>query len=244
MPNDDPQSTDGQQQTAEAQQQQNNAQDAQNQAQNGPGDQDGTPTPRDVHERAQQPQGASEAQTVEDLPDWVQRELRRGRDDAGRYRSERDAVKTEADDRIQAILKTLGVESGENEDPEQAAAQAREQAEADAREARVELAVFKAAPDKNADATALLDSRSFLDRVKDLDPTDTDALAAAIGQAVEDNPRLAATQAAARSSADFTGGDGDGAITQEKFDGMDMTERNALHASDPDTYRRLAAHSK
>lgn len=248
MPNDDPQSTDGQQQqSAEAQQQssqqQNDGQEAQNDGQERSGEQSSTPTPREVHERAQSDSGVTEAQTVEELPDWAQRELRRGRDDSGRYRSERDAAKTEADERIQAILKAAGIEPDEdsNEDPVQAAAAAREQAEADARAARVELAVFRAAPDNNADATALLDSRAFLARVQDLDPTDTDALAAAIGQAVEDNPRLAATQAAARSSADFTGGDGDGAITQEKFRDMTMQQRNELYASDPDTYRRLAA---
>ncbi|WP_193118447.1 hypothetical protein [Brachybacterium tyrofermentans] len=248
MPNDDPQSTDGQQQqSAEAQQQssqqQNDGQEAQNSGQDRSGEQGSTPTPREVHERAQSDSGVTEAQTVEELPDWAQRELRRGRDDSGRYRSERDAAKTEADERVQAILKAAGIEpdEGSNEDPVQAAAAAREQAEADARAARVELAVFRAAPGKNADPARLLNTNSFHERVKGLDPTDSDALAAAIEDEVKTNPYLASTQAAARSSADFTGGDGDGAITQEKFRDMTMQQRNELYASDPDTYRRLAA---
>lgn len=251
MPNDDPQSTDGaQQQGAEVQQQQNTAQDAQNQAQERSGGQGGTPTPRDVRQAASEAANGDQehGRSLGDLDPAVQRELDRARNDAARYRREKDTavqqVQQEADARVQAILEAAGIKTEKDDDPEQAAAQdrqAREQAEADARAARVELAVFRAAPGKNADATALLDSRSFLERVKDLDPTDTDALSAAIGDAVQDNPRLAATQAAARSSADFTGGSGDGAITQEKFNGMGMAERNALYRADPDTYRRLAA---
>lgn len=242
MPNDDPQNVDGDQQ--QNGQQQNTGQEAQNQAQNSAGEQNGTPTPKDVQQRAQNDSGVQDAKTVAELPDWAQKIVEDSRKDSGRYRDERNQAKQDADARVAAILKAAGIETDEGTDPEQAAAddrKARETAEADARAARVELAVHRAAPGKNADATALLDSRAFQARVQDLDPTDSDALAAAIDKAVEDNPRLAATQAAARSSADFTGGNGDGAITPEKFRAMGMAERNALYQSDPDTYRRLAA---
>lgn len=236
---------------------QGTAQMAQNQAENSAGQAQSTPTPLDVQQAAQQPANAPEGgedggeQSTADLPAWAQRELERARKDAARYRQERstaaDQVKADADARLQAVLKAAGIDTGEGDDPEQAAAadrQAREKAEADARTARVELAVFKAAADQGADAAALLDSRSFLDRVADLDPTDADAISAAIGEHVQAHPRLAVTQAATRSSADFTGGSGDGAITPEKFKGMDMQERNALYLSDPGTYRRLAATTK
>lgn len=56
--------------------------------------------------------------------------------------------------------------------------------------ARVELAVFKAAPAANGDPAALLDSQSFLASLKDVDPTDTAAVQAAITAAVTANPRL------------------------------------------------------
>lgn len=242
MPNDDPQNVDGAQN--QAGQEQGTGQEPQNQGQNGPAGGEGTPTPKDLNERSQEPATGSGAEKVEDLPDWAQRIVNDARSGEARYRTERNTAKTEADQRVAAILKAAGIETDEGTDPEQAAAddrKARETAEADARAARVELAVHRAAPGKNADATALLDSRAFQARVQDLDPTDSDALAAAIDKAVEDNPRLAATQAAARSSADFTGGNGDGAITPEKFRAMGMAERNALYQSDPDTYRRLAA---
>lgn len=224
------------------------------QAQDGTGQPQGTPTPLDA--RQAQERAASDGQDGQqaqgrplgDLDPAVQKELDRARGDAARYRTEKDTAvqeaKAEADARVQAILKAAGIDTGDGDDPEQAAAadrQAREAAEADARAARVELAVYRAAAGANADAAALLDSRSFLDRVKDVDPTDADAVTAAIKATVQENPRLAATQAAARSSADFTGGSGDGAITPEKFRAMDMGQRNELYRSDPDTYRRLAA---
>lgn len=59
--------------------------------------------------------------------------------------------------------------------------------------ARTELAVFKAASSSGGalNASALLDSRSFLDAVKDLDPGDTEAINAAIVAAVQANPWLA-----------------------------------------------------
>ena len=245
MANDDQQSA-----AAGDQDQQGTAQDAQNQAQNGSGSVEGTPTPKDLRERGSASHSASgdEQGSVDDLPEWAQREIRNRRAESAQQRTARQqaeqAAQEKADERTRAILKAAGIETSDDEDPQQAAEkdrQAREAAEQEARSARVELAVYRAAPGKNADPSALLDSRSFLDRIKDLDPTDGDALAAAIGEAVEDNPRLATVQAAARSSADFTGGSGDGAITPEKFRAMGMQERNALYQSDPDTYRRLAA---
>ncbi|MDN5687013.1 MAG: hypothetical protein L0G94_10140 [Brachybacterium sp.] len=237
---------------------QQQGQEAQNQGQNGPGQPQGTPTPADVRQAQEQAANGEGEQDgkkpLENLDPATRKELDEARSQAARYRTEKNTAvqqaqqdaKAEADARVQAILKAAGIETGEQDDPEAAARadrEAREQAETDARSARVELAVYRAAADKNADAAALLDSRSFLDRVQDVDPTDADAISEAIQKAVDANPRLAATQAAARSSADFTGGSGDGAITQEKFDEMDMGQRNALYQSDPDTYRRLAATS-
>jgi len=56
--------------------------------------------------------------------------------------------------------------------------------------AKVELAVFRAAGTHSADPSALLDSRSFLDAIKTVDPSDQEAINKAIQAAVEANPRL------------------------------------------------------
>jgi hypothetical protein len=74
-----------------------------------------------------------------------------------------------------------------------------------ARQAALELAIFKSTPDAAA-AAALLDSRSFLAKVADVDPTDTASIAAAVTEAITANPalgkRLPAPNPAQGSSAD------------------------------------------
>lgn len=62
--------------------------------------------------------------------------------------------------------------------------------QAEAKQARVELAVFRAAGAVNGDPAALLDSTSFLKSLADVDPSDSAAVQAAITKAVTDNPRL------------------------------------------------------
>lgn len=66
------------------------------------------------------------------------------------------------------------------------------------RQARVELAVYKAASRHGGDPDALLDSRSFLRAVAQLNPDDdgfADAIADAIKDAIKANPKLAAQPA-------------------------------------------------
>ncbi|QOH59895.1 hypothetical protein [Rhodococcus rhodochrous] len=74
-----------------------------------------------------------------------------------------------------------------------------------------ELAIFRLAGE--ADPRELLDSRSFLNSIRDIDPNAADAdelIGAAIDRAVEANPRLRkATAAPPRSSGDGAGGNGD-----------------------------------
>lgn len=81
------------------------------------------------------------------------------------------------------------------------------QKDADLTATKLELAVFRAAGTKY-DAAALLDSRSFLDRVSTIDPADATALEAALSEAITANPRLRVSQAAAVGGADLTGGTG------------------------------------
>lgn len=246
-------------------QQQDTGQENAQQPQGGTGQPQGTPTPLDAQQAAQRAaaqqqqngtgdDGNGEQGDVDELPEWARKALTRANNQAAQYRAERTAAaeearttaQQEADARIQAILKAAGIDTGDGDDPEKVAEQdraAREAAEQEARDAKVELAVFRAAaaPDSRADARALLDSRAFLAAIADVDPTDSDTIKAAIDKAIEDNPRLATVQAATRSSADFTGGSGDGAITQEKFNSMSNAEKNALFKNDPAAFRRLTA---
>lgn len=112
---------------------------------------------------------------------------------------------------VEDLGKTLGLVKDGDETPDPAAlTQQLAEQQATARAAQVELAVFRAAGPAGADAAALLDSRAFLDTVKDTDPADAAAITAAITKALTDNPRLKAVQAAAKSGADLTGGTGEG----------------------------------
>jgi hypothetical protein len=150
--------------------------------------------------------------------------VRQLRDEAAGHR-----VKAkEAEDRHNAVLAALGLKSDGKVDPAQQAEQLaaeRDKAAKKARDAQVELAVFRSAGKHQADPAALLDSRSFLAALGDLDPGAADfttKVEAAIDKAVKDNPKLKlAGQAPARNSAEITGGSGDGApITEDALKRM------------------------
>lgn len=83
--------------------------------------------------------------------------------------------------------------------PEQLAAQ-NAQAQATQQEAMTQLAVFQLAPTAGADPTKLLDSRSFLNSIKDIPPTDTAALQKAIKTAVDNNKTLGLVRPGAGST--------------------------------------------
>lgn len=210
------------------------------------------PTPADI--APQTPAQGQDAAAVTDadgttwtLADAV-KEIGRLRQENGKERT--NAKQAAADEARQALAKEVGkalglVEEDAAPTPEALTAQvteaqhAREQAEADARAARVELAVYRAATDHRADAQALLDSRTFTDSLVDIDPGDGEAITNAIKAFVSNNPRFL-TQAVGASSADHAGGSGESAITQEQFDSMTGHERNELFRRDPATYNRLS----
>ncbi|MFG3438336.1 hypothetical protein ACGF0J_13925 [Nonomuraea sp. NPDC047897] len=129
-------------------------------------------------------------------------------------------------DFAQQIAKALGLVAEEEKplDPQQvietltaerdSTAKERDQERERHRRALIELAVHRASQKVGADPDALLDSRSFLKAVRDLDPDAEDfstTLSETIATAVENNPKFkAATQAGppARSGGEFTGGPG------------------------------------
>ena len=108
---------------------------------------------------------------------------------AARTTAKANAADEARNELAQTIGKALGLVEDESIDPVQLTTQLTE-SQALARQAKVELAVFRAATDTDADPAALLDSRTFLAKLADLDPTDSAAVTAAISEAVAVNPRL------------------------------------------------------
>ncbi|GAA4123284.1 hypothetical protein GCM10022215_29810 [Nocardioides fonticola] len=96
----------------------------------------------------------------------------------------------------QSIGKALGlVKDDEPVDPAKLTEQV-SSSQAEARQARVELAVYRSAAEAGGDPAALLDSASFLASLSTIDPTDTAAITEAIKSAVGTNSRLAAVAGA------------------------------------------------
>src|SRR5690606_5092026 len=152
-----------------------------------PQDQPVTPEPT-----GQQP----ERQEVADLPDWAQKIIKESRDDAAKARV--NAKQSAADEARKALAQDIGKVLGLVDDDTPAEDQLTPEQLKDllqgertsTKMARTELAVYKAAQGGNFNASALLDSRSFLDSLKDVDPTDSEALATKIAEAVQANPWL------------------------------------------------------
>ncbi|MEU7891700.1 hypothetical protein AB0B45_02420 [Nonomuraea sp. NPDC049152] len=185
-----------------------------------------------------------DAKRVDQLPSWAQKLIKDTRAEAADWRSKLKDAQKAADEATgqgpspeevtaqaqaefaQKIGKALGLIADEEKplDPQQVietltaerdtTAQERDKERERHRRALIELAVHRASQKVGADPDALLDSRSFLKAVRDMDP-DADefstALTETIQTAVEDNPKFkAATQAGppARSGGEFTGGPG------------------------------------
>ena len=93
---------------------------------------------------------------------------------------------------LDGIAKALGLKTDDTPpDPAKLTEQLTTE-QAKARDAQVQLAVYRNASAGNADPDALLDSASFLRTVAEIDPTDSAAVTAAIKAAVEANPRYKA----------------------------------------------------
>lgn len=119
-----------------------------------------------------------------------------------------DAVKQVTD----KIAEALGLKKGEEKPTADQLVTKLAEATEDGKQARVELAVYKSAAKHQGDPSALLDSRSFLEKVKGLDPASADfqkQVDTAIKEAVDNNPKLKAVQASGKSAVDHAGGTGE-----------------------------------
>ncbi|MDF2847197.1 MAG: hypothetical protein K0R97_1179, partial [Oerskovia sp.] len=120
---------------------------------------------------------------VESLPTGAQTLIEKLRKEAGDSRV--NAKQTAAAEAREALLKELGlVKDGEATPDSAKLAQDLTAAQDAARLASVELAVHRAAGTHKADPSALLDSRAFLAKVTDLDPTASD-FAATVDAAIK-----------------------------------------------------------
>lgn len=163
-------------------------------------------------------QQGQQGQTGDGLPDDPQAlkaliaDLRK-ENGAARTNAKEQAAQAARDELTQSIGKALGLVKDGDTAPD--AAQLTQQAAAAqqaARQAQVELAVYRAAAGAKGDPSALLDSRTFLAKVADLDPTAGDfqtKVTAAITAAVTENPKLGAAPVAGSSSVDHAGGTGE-----------------------------------
>lgn len=158
-------------------------------------------------------------------PAALQAELARVRTEAAGHRTGKQAEKDRAD-KAEALvngLRKLIDPNASTDDPAALAAKVTD-AQATARSAQVQLAVYRKAGAAGADPNALLDSVAFKTAVEKLDPTAADFASqvdAAIKAAVEANPKLKAAQGAPASGVPHPGGSGEGApITEEQLRSM------------------------
>jgi hypothetical protein len=162
-------------------------------------------------------------------PDAAKAEIERLRKENGAARTNAKAAAAEEarKELAQQIGKALGFVKDEPVDPAKLTEQLTA-TQAQAKQAALELAVFKSTTDATV-AAALLDSRSFLAKVADLDPTDTAAIAAAVGEAVTQNPALG-KRAPAPNPAQGAGANGPASVAQLTQADVDRLARENKYA--------------
>lgn len=139
--------------------------------------------------------GQQGAQKVEDLPEWAQRIVRGAREEAAESRTKKNTAEQQLADLVGKIGQAFGLKDDDTKDPEKLAQDLTAERER-SRQATVQLAVYRAAAQHEADPAALLDSRSFLDSLNDLDPAADDfgtRVGTRIADAVSKNARLKAS---------------------------------------------------
>lgn len=164
---------------------------------------------------AAQPAAEPAAGSIDQLPPWAQKLVRDTRAEAAANRTKArehetalSALQAKSQEQLDGIARALGLKP-EEATPEQIMAErdtARATAEQHAaakRASDVELAVFRAAARAGADGDKLLDSRTFVSGLADMDPSAdgfSQQVSDRIAAALESNPgwKLPAASAAAR----------------------------------------------
>lgn len=159
---------------------------------------DGTTQPQNAPQPQQQSQTPATGQAQQDAAYWqAEAEKWKG---LSRQNEDRAKANKTAIDQQQAVLaqitKHLGIDVEGKPDAEQLQ-QTIASREGELKQSRIENAILRAAPKLNADMDALLDSRTFLSQLDELDPSDKTFAAnveKAIKAAIEANPRLKTQQ--------------------------------------------------
>lgn len=156
---------------------------------------------------------AAQGESIDSLPEWAQRVIRQTRQEAGTYRTKAKDAEAEAQRIRDQAAVALGLKQPDTPtDPALTAAQAA------ARKAATDLAVYRTAGAKGVNPDALLDSAAFQATVAALDSTSstfTSEVEAAVLAAAASNPLLRTARAAGASAPDLPGGTGEqGAITE------------------------------
>lgn len=149
-------------------------------------------------------------------PDRAMRDLGKARDDAKREKDLRVKAEQDQQAKLDAVMIALGLKPDPKTDPAATAAKvAKELTDAQARisELTIENALYKLAGKAGADVDALTDSRAFMKKLAELDPSAGDfekSVTGAIRDAIKANPKLATAaqggQGPARQGADHNGG--------------------------------------
>ncbi|WP_442803467.1 hypothetical protein OG411_19310 [Streptomyces pseudogriseolus] len=157
---------------------------------------------------------------VESLPPEVAKVIHETRDEAYKSRKAKSNAASEARmDVLRTISSALGLEGDKPPTPEELTRQLTQSqsaltaAQEQAASAALELHVYRTAARMGADADALLDSRSFCDRIDSIDPSGkpedfNKAVEDAITEALDANPLLRAGRVPRRGGGDFPGGPG------------------------------------
>ncbi|MGW0134832.1 hypothetical protein [Streptomyces sp. NPDC003299] len=154
----------------------------------------------------QQP-GQGEPQSVDSLPDWAQKIIRDTRAEAAEWRTRAQGTAPQAPQQpaAPAAPPQAPAADGDVSRLPRWAQQAVTDGQGAARQLAIQSAVIQAAPAVGADLVALLDSQSAMTALAAVDPTDANAVKAAITAAVQANPRLAAQTGPARGGTELGG---------------------------------------
>ena len=124
--------------------------------------------------------------------------------DLATERDKRQSLEQQFTSLKDGLAQALGLGQQADVTPEELAEQLTS-AQSEAAQARAELAVFRSVPD-GVDAQALLDSRAFSQTLAKVDATDPAAIAGAVTQFVEANPRFKTTPLRSPGSKDAGAG--------------------------------------
>ena len=156
---------------------------------------DGTAQDTTDPETPQEPQNGQDGQQQDGQPadgarSFDEAYVKQLRKEAAEHRTGKKA----ATDRLAAVAKALGLaDEGDVEKSAEDIARERDERATEAQHYRQELVAFRAAAKHGIHADRLLDSRRFINQLRDIDSTadDYDALvAAAVTQAAKDDPTL------------------------------------------------------